>query len=868
MGIEELPLILSPNLGCPIIISMDEVRQKTAINIILAGQYGEFIHISKSMFKNSFKLVPSYPEMDDSQKEITLEIIGDIEEITGWNRLFDFSNTNDTQFLLNSEVHYNVLGEKTKYWLIRAIPSDTENLLKKSETGKQLPTLYDLIFTERPDFLKINYHAVQFVETFKNSLNFIHLTDLHISQRNDEILDEVLKVERNEEKNGKIKILLSKIFSRTKKEEIRGREQIKKSYINFNDNFRRIEHIANEMAKRGELDFIVITGDIVDFIGLGWDEEINQAENNWKIFLDMVTGQGNEKDKGFLLRKDDKTDIFNKGLNIAIFTSTGNHDWRLHPGSLLPYTGGDGECIKFGLKEEEARNYNYKSFDSSEYPLDKRKQLSDALVSQSLKRLNLDAFDDKKSINIFKFLENKWLTYVVPLGGGVIGGKLFSIVGVIFGLAAPTILSWVAKQKLKKYADLLADNPIHAEVKALHYYFKHINPYFDYAFSFGNNHFILMDTGADVVTIGAKELLDGKETKHLKKASFQDNILGMSPDSMAFDDRQAFYNWSQIVWLDKVLSCISNSLFDFNEVPGNDTARFIEFLNKKFYVTWLTSAKIEKTDDNLIRATAQDESLSFQLVNEKTRAILTINNKKFDDFIVKNEEGKLNVFTKDENDKIFICVHAPPLNYDTKYKNKLNTLRESLHENNSEKFIEEEMDQDLIMGIINSISQRLGLKSKNDKSLNLTYGTINHYLSQFFFLCRGLRENPHRKINPAQNSDLKKVDMVLSGHAHIDVEFRIDIDRKDPNESKVRIFHDKYSDNYAKDFYDSKTFIVQTAACGPPGNDAESPPYWRMIKVDKQNRITSFEHKNLESQGNPVTAITKKIKGDITLPPE
>jgi hypothetical protein len=429
MAVEELPLILSPNLGCPKIISLDEVQQKKAMDIVLAGQYGEFIHIPKNIFKDVFKLVPSYLESNILQKEIPLEIVGDIKEITGWNRLFDFACPDNTQHLINSEVHYNILGEKTRYWLIRAIPSDIANLLEKSETGKLIPTLYDLVFTDKQDSKKINYHAVQFVETFNNGLNFMHLTDLHIAQRNDEILDEVLKKEKNEDNSGK---------SKKKKEEIRSREEIRKAYINFNDNFRMVVHKANEMAKRGKLDFIVITGDIVDFAGLGWDEEISIAENNWKIFVDIVTGQEIEKNKSFRLKGTDN-EIFNQGLKIAIFTSTGNHDWRLHPGSLLSPIG-EGEYKKFGLNREEAINYNYKSFDSSEYPFNQK--TSDGHDSRALRRLKLDAIEDKISIYLGAYLG------FIP------------------------IISAIFKYIFKNYTDLLVDNPIHAEVKALHYYFK------------------------------------------------------------------------------------------------------------------------------------------------------------------------------------------------------------------------------------------------------------------------------------------------------------------------------------------------------------------------------------------------------------
>lgn len=870
----DFPLIISPNMGCPKIISLDEIEQKETIDIILAGQYGEFTHLPKKKFEGAFKLVPSYNE--DKGEEISLKIAGEIEEITGWNRLFDFSRTDDTQRLINSELHYNVLGENTKYWLIRTFPSKPGNFLKTENGGtKKLPTLYDLIFTDKSDSKKINYHAVQFVESFSKGLNFIHLTDLHIAQRNDEILEEVLKIEQ-EDKKGLIDTL-SSIFS--KKEKVRSRDEIKKSYINFNDNFRKLIHIANEMAKRGELDFIVITGDIVDFAGLGWDEEIRPSENNWKIFIDIVTGKGNETNRSFILKNHEGTEI-NPGLNIAIFTSSGNHDYRMHPGSLLPYVG-EGEFKKFGLNEKEARNYNYKSFDSSEYPQDERKKLSDALASESLNSLNLTSLKDKLHIEGSKYVEKKWSTRYIPVLLGVIGYvidngyvinnellneiKKYDLIGIpiiylitvgsfllgIFGF----LLNLYLKKIMKKAADFIVDNPSHAEAKALHYYFKHINPYFDYAFSFGNNHFILMDTGVDAITVGVKELMDRKETKYLKKVSIMDNTIGMSPDSMAFDDRQAFYNWSQIVWLEKVLSGISNKkngnkenificvhapplnfdysyrtnlkalseslrrpfdgkrtkyveeekdfniiesffefiklklkkyntyLFNWNAVPGKINGKFLEFLKQEYSIEWAKTAQIEKIDNGN----------AIKVSKGKNDVLLQLNDKK------------------------------------TEVELKINGIR-----------------ADILIAEINK--DKLDIYKSNKKSINLTYGTISHYLSQFFFLCRGLHENPNRRIDPDKKRDLKIVDLVFSGHAHIEVEFRIDIEKED-DENKVRIYHDKYSNKneYPVEFYDSKTFMVQTAPCGPQGHDADSPPYWRMVRVDKNNRITSFEQDNLET---------------------
>jgi len=787
------------------------IYEKVSINIILAGQYGELTCPTREMFADSFKLVSSYPE--DFSGDIALDIEDEITEITGWSQLFDFSDPEDTQLLINSELHYNILGEGTKYFLIKAvIKTDGKEpeygaFLNRGINGKSLPTLYDLVFTDKPSHRKINYHAVQFIETSGKCLNFIHLTDLHVAQRNDDILAQVLK---NGEKG------------------MRSRKQITERFINFNDNLRKFIFAANKMAKRGELDFIVITGDIVDFSGLGWNESINPAENNWKIFLNIVTGQSTETSRHFRLQIDDNEEKINPGLKVAIFTTTGNHDWRLHPYGLLPLrlfsrTLQAGKNGEYGLTEEEAKMYNYKAFDSTEFPGDDRKKLADKMMLKSLNRLNQEGMNwqDKSFIfiaNVMKYFSDN--VKINSTATGLVGlisayefldykdiflklSELFSnltdisvflkiapillaalfIVGTL--AAFPFALNWIAQRLLRPLIDLMVDNPIHAEAKSLHYYFKHINPYFDYAFSFGNNHFVLMDTGADVAALRAENLKKKVDSKYLKKLSMQDNFIGSSPDSMAFDDKQSYYNWEQIIWLENVLSAASR---------------------KKHFA------------------------------------------------------GK---------GRTFVCLHAPPVNYNIHYHDKLEELRESKLKEKNEKstFIETEEEPgiipEMILKIINYIPyipQKLGYKRKNsDKCLNLTYGTANHYLSQFFFMCMGYRENPHRNKNSRPlDSNPEKVDMVLSGHAHMNVEFRLGIDETDPVENKIRIYHDTYSDSKKfPDFDKNKPVIVQSAACGPPGEndkkkdsngeyDRNKLPHWRTIQVDEQNNITSLKHESMD----------------------
>jgi len=702
MKAAEFPLVISPNLGCPRIVTLEGIKKGETISLIIAGRYGQFSCPLRDAFQGTLYLRPSSSQ-DEDAKDIPLYLAHDPQEITDWNLLSDFSEVEGTQKIMNSELHYHVLGKDIRYWHVEVMlnkddTKDYKTLLRK-RGRKYLPKLYDLILKEKAGKgEKVNCHSVQITKSINGGCNFIHLTDIHIAKRNDEILDEVLKV-------------------RSKRE----RKAIIDSYINFNDKLREFIRIANDMADRGELDFVVITGDLVDFAFHGWEDEPNAAENNWRIFIHIITGAGKEKENG------------NPGIKVAIFTSTGNHDWRLHP-----YDPNLGSYRKaFGLEKEELEHYEYKSFDSQEYPEDERAKRSRELTSNAFKKLNIDAFTNKGKIRFITFLYSKLAAWVLGalsvlgLEGGVWVGWPAAKLGV-YGLAVlvGAGLGWGIKKALerlfRKMADVLVDNPLNAEAKAFHYYLAHINPYLDYAFQYGDHSFIVMDTGADVF-IG--QLLDGKELKHIKHMSFEDNILGDSPDSRAFDSDQTYYNWSQIVWLEKVLTTVSQ------ELAGQG--------------------------------------------------------------------------------KTFVFLHAPPINPDKDRKWK--TLWES---------------------------ERLELKWIAKDECNLTYGTINHYLSQFFYLCMGYRES--ELVKEEVEPSLREVDLIFSGHAHRNIEFRLEkewvaTDKK----HEIRIYSDVYSQilnkgNPEKNWEKHKPVIVQTALCGLHGKYDENPPYYRKVTIDGTGQITGF----------------------------
>lgn len=86
-------------------------------------------------------------------------------------------------------------------------------------------------------------------------------------------------------------------------------------------------------------------------------------------------------------------------------------------------------------------------------------------------------------------------------------------------------------------------------------------------------------------------------------------------------------------------------LFSWDEVPGKDDRRFIEFLMQNFSFEWVTKAKIEKIEDNnTIRVFTENKSLSLKLNDEKIKAILEIDNAKTAEYTVKKENGMLNIY--------------------------------------------------------------------------------------------------------------------------------------------------------------------------------------------------------------------------------
>ncbi|MCK5022204.1 MAG: hypothetical protein KAR54_03075 [Candidatus Pacebacteria bacterium] len=92
-------------------------------------------------------------------------------------------------------------------------------------------------------------------------------------------------------------------------------------------------------------------------------------------------------------------------------------------------------------------------------------------------------------------------------------------------------------------------------------------------------------------------------------------------------------------------------LFNWDKIPGNDNKKLIEFLRLNFGINW-KNPNIEKIDDDkIIQVSTTESSLSLKLNDERTKAILRINNDKTDELIVSKENEMRYIYVDPENYK-------------------------------------------------------------------------------------------------------------------------------------------------------------------------------------------------------------------------
>jgi hypothetical protein len=86
-------------------------------------------------------------------------------------------------------------------------------------------------------------------------------------------------------------------------------------------------------------------------------------------------------------------------------------------------------------------------------------------------------------------------------------------------------------------------------------------------------------------------------------------------------------------------------IFSWEKIPGNDNGILIDFLERKYNIDWVKTAKIEKIDDSkTISVSTEKNYLSLRLNDDKTKVNLQIDDGRIGELNAKMENGKLNIY--------------------------------------------------------------------------------------------------------------------------------------------------------------------------------------------------------------------------------
>ncbi|TFF88151.1 MAG: hypothetical protein EU550_01840, partial [Promethearchaeota archaeon] len=229
------------------------------------------------------------------------------------------------------------------------------NLL--NETIKNF-ILFDLVHYDESDKeLKRNPHSIAIYNKNWKDIKFIHVTDTHIARRNDFIayflkLKTLYRIRKQERTFNELtyseNLTLNRNYQFKRGIQDDRLDDFRHGKLNFNYNLRMFIKHVNDVADSGNLDFIIITGDLIDYIDIAYGNR--KYKNNFHVLLEILLG------------KDNKTKFIDKELlnqneiNVPIFTLVGNHDYRKGHYSLKL-----GKLYeKFGITRKDIKGYRDK----------------------------------------------------------------------------------------------------------------------------------------------------------------------------------------------------------------------------------------------------------------------------------------------------------------------------------------------------------------------------------------------------------------------------------------------------------------------------------------------------------------------------
>jgi 3',5'-cyclic AMP phosphodiesterase CpdA len=180
--------------------------------------------------------------------------------------------------------------------------------------------------------------------------------------------------------------------------------------------------------------------------------------------------------------------------------------------------------------------------------------------------------------------------------------------------------------------------------------------------------------------------------------------------------------------------------------------------------------------------------------------------------------------------RIIVGLHAPPANISTSDRNRADRQRGA--------------QGDAIL-LRKKWPWGLDVVRGRARGFDIHYGTLNHYVSEFFYLCLGFRQSAQ------QTPTGPGVDIVLAGHVHWNLDLRL---ARPAAPSLAQAWDPEvYYGDFSQEVEHHRgkpndwwgPLLLQTAACGPRSTTDSHNPYFRYITIDQALAVPTLGPRTL-----------------------
>ncbi|MFX1287805.1 MAG: metallophosphoesterase [Promethearchaeota archaeon] len=303
-------------------------REKIEVEIPIEGEITD----SKG---HKFKVIPFEKIKKSRPRAFRGDIIKPILSKVEQSNSYEIDNPRYDNYYnpQNYLIKHRIFGSLNKYYTATIsfkLSSEVIEFLKKFNF-----VMLDIEFKRFNKSDWTNYHSIVVSKNNWINFKFFHATDLHLAERNDRIYEIVKKWKNLVRKSDVSEVIaqsakalsfFQRLLIRKPDQKVKTIKPLHKRYINPNNNLRKFIKLANKQVIQNDLDFIVLTGDLIDFSIISKidkekrkDLDFDYEHSNWRIFKEIILNFPQERRRGM---------VSSEELLCPIFTIPGNHDFR------------------------------------------------------------------------------------------------------------------------------------------------------------------------------------------------------------------------------------------------------------------------------------------------------------------------------------------------------------------------------------------------------------------------------------------------------------------------------------------------------------------------------------------------------------